>query len=48
MKSTKEVLLKKVAEKALSTAKKEADSACLCFCYQPAMPEAVKKLRKSN
>ena len=33
MKNFKTALLKKVAVKALDTAKKEADSACLCFCY---------------
>lgn len=44
MKSMKTEMLKKVAAKAFSTAKKEADSACLCFCYQPVMPETVKKL----
>ncbi len=29
-----------------STAKKEANSACLCIAYEPKMPANVKKLIK--
>lgn len=28
--------------------RKEADSACLCWAYQPKMPEAVKNLKKEK
>lgn len=27
---------------------KEADSACLCFGYQPPMPEVVKKFKRKK
>ena len=46
MKNVKNVLLEMVAKEAMHTAKKEADSACICFAYQPAMPKAVKELGK--
>ena len=46
MKSIKKAILETVAKEALHTAKKEADSACICFCYQPVMPKAVKELGK--
>lgn len=46
MKKISNGLLKKVAESAYSTAKTEANSACFCFYYQPAMPKAVKELSK--
>lgn len=42
----KRILLEKLAKSAYNNAKKEADSACFCFCYQPVMPKAVKKLGK--
>ncbi len=41
-------LLKKVAKSAYSTAKAEANSACVCFYYQPVMPKAVKELSKKK
>lgn len=44
MKEIKKSLLKKVAKTAYNAAKTEADSACMCFCYQPAMPKKVKEL----
>lgn len=46
MKSVKTMLLKSIAKGAYQTAKVEADSACVCFCYQPAMPQKVKDLKK--
>lgn len=46
MKNVKKLLLETVAKEALHTAKKEADSACICFAYQPVMPKAVKELGK--
>jgi len=46
MNGVKNVLLKKIAKTAYGTAKVEADSACFCFLYQPAMPEKVKSLKK--
>lgn len=46
MKLLQKALLKKVAKEALHTSRKEADSACLCFCFQPVMPKEVKELGK--
>lgn len=46
MKNVERTILQKVAKGALTVAKKEADSACFCFCYQPVMPKAVKELGK--
>lgn len=48
MKDIKKDLLRKVAKAAYATAKKEADSACMCFGYQPAMPGKVKELRNKK
>lgn len=48
MKSIKKAVLTSVAKTAYQTAKSEADSACFCFCYQPVMPEKVKKLKRSK
>lgn len=48
MKNIKKALLMKVAKTAYRTAKMEADSACLCFAYQPVMPKRVKELKKSK
>lgn len=48
MKSVKKTVLKTIADAAYKTAKSEADSACVCFCYQPVMPEKVKKLKRSK
>mgnify|MGYP002476116061 FL=1 len=48
MKNVKRVLLEKVAKTAYETAKQEADSACLCFCYQPVMPQKVKEMKKKK
>lgn len=46
MKDIKETLLRKIARGAYETAKSEANSACLCFAYQPAMPDKVKNFKK--
>lgn len=46
MKNVKAMLLESIAKGAYQTAKMEADSACLCFCYQPVMPQKVKDLKK--
>lgn len=48
MKTTKEMILNKIAKSAYNTAKKEADSACFCFCYQPVMPQKVKDMKKKK
>lgn len=48
MKNLRKTVLEKVAKTAYKTAKAEADSACVCFCYQPAMPQKVKDLRKKK
>lgn len=48
MKEIKKSILKKIAKTAYATAKAEADSACICFGYQPVMPEKVKKLRSKK
>lgn len=48
MKNVKRALLEKVAKTAYETAKQEADSACLCFCYQPVMPQKVKEMKKKK
>lgn len=48
MKNHKEVILQAVAKTAYGTAKKEANSACICFFYQPVMPQKVKELRKKK
>lgn len=44
MKEIKRIILKKIAKTAYATAKTEADSACICFGYQPVMPKKVKAL----
>lgn len=44
MKEIEKSLLKKIAKTVYATAKAEADSACVCFCYQPVMPKKVKEL----
>lgn len=48
MKSAKKIALEVIARAAYRTAKSEADSACICFCYQPVMPQKVKNLRKKK
>lgn len=48
MDGIKKSLLRKVAETAYKTAKKEADSACICVCYQPTMPQKVKSLKEKK
>lgn len=48
MKNVKKVLLEGIAKTAYETAKQEADSACLCFAYQPVMPKKVKELKKKK
>lgn len=44
MKEIKKSILKKIAKTAYAAAKTEADSACMCFGYQPVMPKKVKEL----
>lgn len=44
----KKALLLIAAKSAYSTAKAEADSACVCFAYQPKMPQKVKDLKKKR
>lgn len=44
MKEIKKSILKRIASTAYAVAKTEADSACICFCYQPVMPKKVKEL----
>lgn len=34
--------MKMISKMAYQTAKKEANSSCLCIAYQPKMPEALK------
>ena len=47
--TTMKKLFVKMGTKLVSeNAKREADSACLFWAYQPKMPEAVKKMRKEN
>lgn len=48
MKDVKKALLGTIAKTAYETAKREADSACLCFCYQPVMPQKVKDMKKKK
>ena len=48
MKNVKRALLEKVAKTAYETAKQEAETACLCFCYQPVMPQKVKEMKKKK
>ena len=45
MKEIKKGMLKKIAKTAYAAAKTEADSACMCFGYQPVMPKKVKELK---
>lgn len=45
MKKLNGVVLKVLARTAIESAKKEANSACLCLNYQPKMPEKVKELK---
>lgn len=48
MKEIKKSILKRIAKTAYAAAKTETDSACMCFCYQPVMPEKVKELRSKK
>lgn len=48
MKEIKRIILKRIAKTAYGAAKTEADSACMCFCYQPVMPEKVKELKSKK
>lgn len=48
MKKIKKVILEKIAKTAYETAKLEADSACVCFFYQPVMPQKVKDMKKKK
>lgn len=44
----KNLLLKMGTKLVNENAKKEADSACLCWAYQPKMPNAVRKMKKAK
>lgn len=44
MKNMKSTALNVLKNAILLTAKKEANSACLCIAYQPKMPKNVKEL----
>ena len=44
MKKMKGTALNVLKKSILLTAKKEANSACLCIAYQPMMPKSVKEL----
>ncbi|WP_312433440.1 cyclic lactone autoinducer peptide [Lacrimispora sp.] len=46
-KNFKETALTLLSKAALSTSKKEANSACICIGYQPKMPESVAKFKKN-
>lgn len=46
MKNIKKKVLKSASKLLFMTAKKEANSACLLFAYQPKAPKELKKLRK--
>lgn len=48
MNNLKKMILEKVAKGAYQTAKIEAYSACVCFFYQPVMPQRVKDLKKKS
>ncbi|MBD5543341.1 MAG: cyclic lactone autoinducer peptide [Lachnospiraceae bacterium] len=48
MKKLNDAVLKLVTKTALASAKKEANSACMCIGYQPKMPEKVRKLKNQN
>lgn len=45
MKKLNDVALDLLKRAAFANAKREADSACLFFAYQPEMPEKVRKLK---
>ncbi|MCM1125161.1 MAG: cyclic lactone autoinducer peptide [Lachnospiraceae bacterium] len=47
MKKEKRILHDVVERMAIRVAKMDANTACPCISYQPKLPEAVKKLRKS-
>lgn len=47
MKKEKRTFWKVVEKIAIKVAKTDANTACSCISYQPKLPEAVKKLRKS-
>lgn len=48
MSKLKKAFLSLAAKGAYSTAKREADSVCVCFAYQPEMPRKVKDLKKKR
>lgn len=48
MREIKKNVLKRIARTVYATAKTEADSACICFAYQPVMPKKVKELRSKK
>ena len=47
MKKGKKVFQDAVEKIAIKVAKMDANTACPCISYQPELPKAVKKLRKS-
>ena len=47
MKKRKKIFQHAVEKIAIKVAKMDANTACPCISYQPELPKAVKKLRKS-
>lgn len=47
MKKEKKTFRNVMEKIAIKIAKVDANTACSCISYQPKLPEAVKKLRKS-
>ncbi|MDE5909711.1 MAG: cyclic lactone autoinducer peptide [Lachnospiraceae bacterium] len=47
MKKGKKLFQDAVEKVAIKVAKMDANTACPCISYQPKLPKAVKKLRKS-
>lgn len=46
MKKLQKKVVVTMAKASKKVAKMTANSACVCWMYQPQMPDAVKKLRK--
>ncbi len=47
-KNFKETALTLLSKVALSTSKKEVNSACICIGYQPKIPESLTKFKKNS
>lgn len=48
MGKTKQKALRLISKAALANARKEANSACLFFGYQPKMPKKLNRLKKDK